>query len=64
MMPNMSALARDVANVVNKKQRAFIPSMICNETYGTMLDVSPPLGLGLPGVPGFPLPLRTLGRGE
>ncbi|XP_050994463.1 arf-GAP with SH3 domain, ANK repeat and PH domain-containing protein 2b [Labeo rohita] len=63
MMPNMSALARDVANVVNNKQRAFIPSMICNETYGTMLDVSPP-PLGLPGVPGIPpLPPRTLGRG-
>uniref|UniRef100_A0A671NS67 Arf-GAP with SH3 domain, ANK repeat and PH domain-containing protein 3 n=1 Tax=Sinocyclocheilus anshuiensis TaxID=1608454 RepID=A0A671NS67_9TELE len=63
MMPNMSALARDVANVVNNKQRSFIPSMICNETYGTMLDVSPP-PLGLPGVPGIPpLPLRTLGRG-
>lgn len=64
MMPNMSALARDVANVVNNKHRAFIPSMICNETYGTMLDVSPP-PLGLPGVPGIPLlPPRTLGRGE
>uniref|UniRef100_A0A8C2Q1V0 ArfGAP with SH3 domain, ankyrin repeat and PH domain 2b n=1 Tax=Cyprinus carpio TaxID=7962 RepID=A0A8C2Q1V0_CYPCA len=62
MMPNMSALARDVANVVNNKHRAFIPSMICNETYGTMLDVSPP-PLGLPGVPGIPLlPPRTLGR--
>uniref|UniRef100_A0A672R4I8 Arf-GAP with SH3 domain, ANK repeat and PH domain-containing protein 2-like n=1 Tax=Sinocyclocheilus grahami TaxID=75366 RepID=A0A672R4I8_SINGR len=62
MMPNMSALARDVANVVNNKHRAFIPSMICNETYGTMLDVSPLL-LGLPGGPGIPLlPPRTLGR--
>uniref|UniRef100_A0A671NYE1 Arf-GAP with SH3 domain, ANK repeat and PH domain-containing protein 2-like n=1 Tax=Sinocyclocheilus anshuiensis TaxID=1608454 RepID=A0A671NYE1_9TELE len=62
MMPNMSALARDVANVVNNKHRAFIASMICNETYGTMLDVSPP-PLGLPGVPGIPLlPPRTLGR--
>ncbi|CAM4693896.1 unnamed protein product [Leuciscus chuanchicus] len=60
MMPNMSALARDVANVVNSKQRAFIPSMICNETYGTMLDISPP-PLGLPGIP--LLPPRTLGRG-
>uniref|UniRef100_A0A673IHR0 ArfGAP with SH3 domain, ankyrin repeat and PH domain 2b n=1 Tax=Sinocyclocheilus rhinocerous TaxID=307959 RepID=A0A673IHR0_9TELE len=62
MMPNMSALARDVANVVNNKHRAFIPSMICNETYGTMLDVSPQ-PLGLPGMPGIPLlPPRTLGR--
>ncbi|TRY55960.1 hypothetical protein DNTS_011344 [Danionella cerebrum] len=63
MMPNMAALARDIANVVNSKQRAFIPSMICNETYGTMLDAnSPPLGL--PGVPGIPpLPPRTIGRG-
>lgn len=63
MMPNMSALARDVANVVNNKQRAFIPSMMINETYGTMLDPnSPPMGL--PGVPGIPLlPPRPLGRG-
>lgn len=63
MMPNMSALARDVVNVVRDKQRAFVPSMICNETYGTMLDVSPP-PLGLPGAPGLSLLPRTLGRGE
>ncbi|XP_052391014.1 arf-GAP with SH3 domain, ANK repeat and PH domain-containing protein 2 [Carassius gibelio] len=63
MMPNMSVLARDVANAVNNKHRAFIPSMISNETYGTMLDVNPP-SLGLPGIPGIPLlPPRTLGRG-
>uniref|UniRef100_A0A8C1R2S7 Arf-GAP with SH3 domain, ANK repeat and PH domain-containing protein 3 n=1 Tax=Cyprinus carpio TaxID=7962 RepID=A0A8C1R2S7_CYPCA len=61
MMPNMSALARDVANVVNNKHRAFIPSMICNETYGTMLDVSPP-PLGLPGVPGWSPPAEMVRR--
>uniref|UniRef100_A0A671NZX6 Arf-GAP with SH3 domain, ANK repeat and PH domain-containing protein 2-like n=1 Tax=Sinocyclocheilus anshuiensis TaxID=1608454 RepID=A0A671NZX6_9TELE len=61
MMPNMSALARDVANVVNNKQRSFIPSMICNETYGTMLDVSPP-PLGLPGVPGWSPQADMVGR--
>lgn len=63
MMPNMSALARDVVNAVKDKQRAFVPSIICNETYGTMLDVNPP-ALGLPGASGFSLPPRTLGRGE
>lgn len=63
MMPNMSALARDVVNAVKDKQRAFVPSMISNETYGTMLDVSPPPP-GFPGAPGFSLPPRTLGRGE
>ncbi|KAA0708559.1 Arf-GAP with SH3 domain, ANK repeat and PH domain-containing protein 2 [Triplophysa tibetana] len=60
MMPNMSALARDVVNVVRDKQRAFVPSMMCNETY--MLDVSPP-PLGLPGAPGLSVLPRTLGRG-
>ncbi|XP_051951895.1 arf-GAP with SH3 domain, ANK repeat and PH domain-containing protein 2b isoform X1 [Xyrauchen texanus] len=60
MMPNMSALARDVVNAIKDKQRPFISSMICNETYGTMLDISSP-PLGLPGIP--TLPPRTLGRG-
>ncbi|MCJ8743790.1 hypothetical protein PDJAM_G00098300 [Pangasius djambal] len=40
--PNMAALARDVVNAVREKQRGFIPSMMCNETYGTMMDLSPP----------------------
>ncbi|KAK2864135.1 hypothetical protein Q7C36_003289 [Tachysurus vachellii] len=42
MQPNMTALARDVVNAVREKQRSFIPSMMCNETYGTMMDLSPP----------------------
>lgn len=40
--PNMAALARDVVNAVREKQRGLIPSMMCNETYGTMMDLSPP----------------------
>lgn len=42
IQPNMAALARDVVNAVREKQRGFIPSMMCNETYGTMMDLSPP----------------------
>ncbi|XP_062857486.1 arf-GAP with SH3 domain, ANK repeat and PH domain-containing protein 2b isoform X2 [Trichomycterus rosablanca] len=36
--PNMAALMRDVVNAVKEKQRGFIPSMVCNETYGTMVE--------------------------
>uniref|UniRef100_A0A4W4FA21 ArfGAP with SH3 domain, ankyrin repeat and PH domain 2b n=1 Tax=Electrophorus electricus TaxID=8005 RepID=A0A4W4FA21_ELEEL len=55
MQPNIAALARDVVSVVRDKQRGFIPSMLCNETYGTLLDLSPPpsnlLGFPLPQLP-------------
>ncbi|KAF4082487.1 hypothetical protein AMELA_G00151930 [Ameiurus melas] len=55
IQPNMAALARDVVNAVREKQRGFIPSMMCNETYGTMMDLSPPpsniLTLPIPQLP-------------
>ncbi|KAF7690360.1 arf-GAP with SH3 domain, ANK repeat and PH domain-containing protein 2b [Silurus meridionalis] len=74
IQPNMSALARDVVNAVREKQRAFIPSMMCNETYGTMMDLSPPpsniLTVPIPQLPprnttvgvGSWKPIETLGR--
>lgn len=71
MQPNMASLARDAASLVasRERQRGFIPSVVCNETYGTMLDLaSPPLtGPSLPGGPGVPvppLPPRNPGKGE
>ncbi|XP_036437780.1 arf-GAP with SH3 domain, ANK repeat and PH domain-containing protein 2b [Colossoma macropomum] len=52
MQPNMAALARDVVSAVREKQRGLISSMMCNETYGTVLDLSPPPSNTLP----LPLP--------
>ncbi|MEQ2158647.1 hypothetical protein GOODEAATRI_014542 [Goodea atripinnis] len=59
MQPNFSALARDAALIARDKQRPPIPSsMISNETYGTMLEVTlPPLG------PTPPVPPRGPNRG-
>uniref|UniRef100_A0A8C1T7Q5 ArfGAP with SH3 domain, ankyrin repeat and PH domain 2b n=1 Tax=Cyprinus carpio TaxID=7962 RepID=A0A8C1T7Q5_CYPCA len=56
MKPDMSALARDVANVVNNKQRAFIPSMICNETYGLVSPIVLPPAPPPPPAAKRPLP--------
>lgn len=71
MQPNMASLARDAASLVasRERQRGFIPSVVCNETYGTMLDLGSPTagGLSLPGgpmVPVPPLPPRNPGKGE
>ena len=67
MQPNMTSLARDAASLVasRERQRGFIPSMVSNETYGTMLDQasSPPAAPGLPA-PVPPLPPRNPGKGE
>ncbi|XP_060773830.1 arf-GAP with SH3 domain, ANK repeat and PH domain-containing protein 2b isoform X2 [Neoarius graeffei] len=69
--PNMAALARDVVNAVREKQRGFIPSMMCNETYGTMMDLNPPSPvLPVPQLPprnplagaGNWKPMETIGR--
>uniref|UniRef100_W5KBD0 ArfGAP with SH3 domain, ankyrin repeat and PH domain 2b n=1 Tax=Astyanax mexicanus TaxID=7994 RepID=W5KBD0_ASTMX len=54
MQPNMAALARDVVSAVREKQRGFIPSMMCNETYGTLMNSPPPsntLPINLPQLP-------------
>ncbi|XP_048106860.1 arf-GAP with SH3 domain, ANK repeat and PH domain-containing protein 2b isoform X2 [Alosa alosa] len=66
MQPNMACLARDAASLVasRERQRGYNPSMVSNETYGTMLDLaSPPPsapslpgGLVVPAVPAVPVP--------
>ncbi|XP_072417521.1 arf-GAP with SH3 domain, ANK repeat and PH domain-containing protein 2a [Chiloscyllium punctatum] len=38
----LAVLTRDSANSIKDKQRPFIPSMLHNETYGTVLSSSPP----------------------
>uniref|UniRef100_A0A8C8D8K9 ArfGAP with SH3 domain, ankyrin repeat and PH domain 2b n=1 Tax=Oncorhynchus tshawytscha TaxID=74940 RepID=A0A8C8D8K9_ONCTS len=64
---NMSSLARDAASLVRDKQRAHVPSMMMNnETYGAILDLSPP-PRGMPGGPGLhipPLPPRNTSKGQ
>ncbi|CAB1342734.1 unnamed protein product [Coregonus sp. 'balchen'] len=50
---NMASLARDAASLARDKQRAHVPSMMMsNETYGTILEPSPPP----PAMP--PLPVQ------
>uniref|UniRef100_A0A4W5MKF5 ArfGAP with SH3 domain, ankyrin repeat and PH domain 2 n=1 Tax=Hucho hucho TaxID=62062 RepID=A0A4W5MKF5_9TELE len=64
---NMASLARDAASLARDKQRAHVPSMMMNnETYGTILDLSPPLP-GMSGGPGVhipPLPPRNASKGQ
>ncbi|XP_063079795.1 arf-GAP with SH3 domain, ANK repeat and PH domain-containing protein 2b isoform X3 [Engraulis encrasicolus] len=56
MPANLAAsLARDAASLAaSRQQRGFIPSMVCNETYGTMMDpgLSPPPTHHTPSLPG------------
>uniref|UniRef100_A0A674D1J1 ArfGAP with SH3 domain, ankyrin repeat and PH domain 2 n=1 Tax=Salmo trutta TaxID=8032 RepID=A0A674D1J1_SALTR len=65
--PNMASLARDAASLVRDKQRAHLPSMMMNnETYGTILELSPP-PTGVPALPVVPiphLPSRTATKGR
>uniref|UniRef100_A0A287DFG9 ArfGAP with SH3 domain, ankyrin repeat and PH domain 2 n=1 Tax=Ictidomys tridecemlineatus TaxID=43179 RepID=A0A287DFG9_ICTTR len=42
LQPNATSLARDAANLTKDKQRAFMPSIVQNETYGAILSGSPP----------------------
>ncbi|XP_063771516.1 arf-GAP with SH3 domain, ANK repeat and PH domain-containing protein 2 isoform X2 [Pseudophryne corroboree] len=58
MQPGVAALARDAANIAKDKQRSFLPSIIQNETYGTVLNNS-----NTPGTsPAPPLPPRNIGK--
>ncbi|XP_034721884.1 arf-GAP with SH3 domain, ANK repeat and PH domain-containing protein 2-like, partial [Etheostoma cragini] len=62
--PNMAALARDAASLARDKQRPPASSMISNETYGTMMDLSlPPLPPRGPSRgPCKPAVMETVGR--
>ncbi|XP_062415569.1 arf-GAP with SH3 domain, ANK repeat and PH domain-containing protein 2b isoform X2 [Pungitius pungitius] len=62
-LPNLAAVARDAACLAREKQRPPPEStMISNETYGTMLDLSRPPP-GPPPRPTPPLPPRGPQRG-
>ncbi|XP_003927275.2 arf-GAP with SH3 domain, ANK repeat and PH domain-containing protein 2 isoform X4 [Saimiri boliviensis] len=64
LQSNAVSLARDAANLAKDKQRAFMPSILQNETYGAILSGSPPPAQ--PAVPSTtsapPLPPRNVGK--
>nr|XP_014350774.1 PREDICTED: arf-GAP with SH3 domain, ANK repeat and PH domain-containing protein 2 [Latimeria chalumnae] len=64
LQQNAASLARDAASIAKDKQRAFIPSLVNNDTYGTVLNSSPPPTQ--PVVPvttnAPPLPPRNIGK--
>ncbi|KAK2093332.1 Arf-GAP with SH3 domain, ANK repeat and PH domain-containing protein 2 [Saguinus oedipus] len=64
LQSNAVSLARDAANLAKDKQRAFMPSILQNETYGAILSGSPPPAQ--PVVPSTtsapPLPPRNVGK--
>uniref|UniRef100_A0A2I2ZLA9 ArfGAP with SH3 domain, ankyrin repeat and PH domain 2 n=1 Tax=Gorilla gorilla gorilla TaxID=9595 RepID=A0A2I2ZLA9_GORGO len=64
LQSNAVSLARDAANLAKDKQRAFMPSILQNETYGALLSGSPPPAQ--PAAPSTtsapPLPPRNVGK--
>lgn len=61
LQPSPASLARDAASLVKDKQRGFVPNLVNNETYGTILNTNPtPAGPGgITAAP--PLPPRNIG---
>ena len=56
--PSPASLARDAASLVKDKQRSYMPSLVNNETYGTILNTN-----SQPGTTSAPpLPPRNLGK--
>uniref|UniRef100_UPI003AAF59B0 arf-GAP with SH3 domain, ANK repeat and PH domain-containing protein 2a n=1 Tax=Centroberyx gerrardi TaxID=166262 RepID=UPI003AAF59B0 len=64
LQPSPASLARDAVSLAKDKQRGYMPNLVNNETYGTILNTTPPP----PGQPGTtsapPLPPRNLGIGQ
>uniref|UniRef100_A0A667Y7B3 ArfGAP with SH3 domain, ankyrin repeat and PH domain 2a n=1 Tax=Myripristis murdjan TaxID=586833 RepID=A0A667Y7B3_9TELE len=62
LQPSPASLARDNINLAKDKQRTYMPNLVNNETYGTILNTNPPQ----PGLPATtsapPLPPRNLGN--
>lgn len=56
---SLGPAGRDAAGLLKDKQRTFLPSLVNNETYGTILS-SGPQQPGSPAAP--PLPPRNLGK--
>uniref|UniRef100_A0A8C7VZL3 ArfGAP with SH3 domain, ankyrin repeat and PH domain 2a n=2 Tax=Oncorhynchus mykiss TaxID=8022 RepID=A0A8C7VZL3_ONCMY len=60
--PSPASLARDPASLAKDKQRGgYMPNLVNNETYGTILDASPPVPGGLTPTSAPPLPPRNIG---
>ncbi|KAM3870729.1 arf-GAP with SH3 domain, ANK repeat and PH domain-containing protein 2a [Diretmus argenteus] len=59
LQPSPASLARDAASLAKDKQRSYMPNLVNNETYGTILNTNPPPP-GQPGMPAPPLPPRNL----
>uniref|UniRef100_A0A8C7F3B2 ArfGAP with SH3 domain, ankyrin repeat and PH domain 2a n=1 Tax=Oncorhynchus kisutch TaxID=8019 RepID=A0A8C7F3B2_ONCKI len=60
--PSPASLARDTASLAKDKQRGgYMPNLVNNETYGTILDASPPVPGGLTPTSAPPLPPRNIG---
>uniref|UniRef100_A0A672LMT7 Arf-GAP with SH3 domain, ANK repeat and PH domain-containing protein 2-like n=1 Tax=Sinocyclocheilus grahami TaxID=75366 RepID=A0A672LMT7_SINGR len=57
LQPSPSSLARDTRDVVKDKQR-FVPNLVNNETYGTIINTNSPVTLSTSAPP---LPPRNLG---
>uniref|UniRef100_A0AAY4B060 ArfGAP with SH3 domain, ankyrin repeat and PH domain 2b n=1 Tax=Denticeps clupeoides TaxID=299321 RepID=A0AAY4B060_9TELE len=71
IVPNFASIARAAADMAatRERQRSLVPSILCNETYGTMMDLtSAPSGLqnlpGVLGIPGSAIPPSGAGKGE
>uniref|UniRef100_A0A4W5MS66 ArfGAP with SH3 domain, ankyrin repeat and PH domain 2a n=1 Tax=Hucho hucho TaxID=62062 RepID=A0A4W5MS66_9TELE len=62
--PSPASLARDAASLAKDKQRGgYMPNLVNNETYGTILNASPPAPGGPTPTSAPPLPPRNIGLG-
>lgn len=59
LQTGLGSAGRDAAGLIKDKQRAFMPNLVNNETYGTILNTSPPQPATTSGPP---LPPRNLGK--
>lgn len=62
LQSGLGSAGRDAVNLGKDKQRSYMPNLVNNETYGTILNTNPPQ----PGLPTTtsapPLPPRNLGK--
>lgn len=59
LQTSMGSAGRDAAGLAKDKQRAFMPNLVNNETYGTILNTNPPQPAATSAPP---LPPRNLGE--
>ncbi|XP_051579436.1 arf-GAP with SH3 domain, ANK repeat and PH domain-containing protein 2a isoform X5 [Myxocyprinus asiaticus] len=57
LQPSPASLAREARDMVKDKQRSFVPNMVNNETYGTIINSNSPVNLSTSAPP---LPPRNL----